>query len=652
MLHRKAANVCEIDQRAKSSCLNLFTEPEGCLGLALYVQSEVIRWEWDHLIRPTRACRDFNQAKILGLFTPYFTCGSRVQSPLLNPLPTCIALVNLSYHQPLLSSGRHLILARISDPMSSTSTSVKSGWSCHLHGDHVAIQGPDFAQKLKISFQRTVKVPDTKKIYDLPPTLGTFPLYEVKDHAFKLPKEMAEKGGILMPMYRKSFIAAISGICTNSHTENEAMWIDFTADAPFAIKIFMGGINAVSGREAGSLADSKSLTRVNKSKLQDYIVVPRQDWLDGIACGDGYVKQFVATRMGDGFSVEAQLTGEEVMGGIQFEVTPEDLPSDSSGQENMQVFLKSLTGKTTALVICAGTRICEIKTLYQIKEGIPPDQLRLTFHGKHLMDGITAGAYDISDGDTLRIHLRLRGGGDQPMPMAIAAGGRIDQVIHRDFFPPKTWDKQNTVVFNVQILNTKAFEAITGKEASATPISAKTYRELGYPFFKMYEEKSQVSGDFSGVKSMAEIEGIPEEDLVFTKQDISITPSSQAGPGSSYTMSERGNAEMSEVDPDDEDANGEIEYDNDSDGDRNGDDDGVEMTKQGNKENKIIDTPTEQEPEAAWLAFRAQSRPAQVPKESIVNPAGPFSPGFRHVSELEKEFETLSAEGFETDEDF
>jgi hypothetical protein len=59
----------------------------------------------------------------------------------------------------------------------------------------------------------------------------------------------------------------------------------------------------------------------NKS-IQDYVVAPDQMWLDGIAKLGGQVVQFVATPEGSGYSVEAQLTGSDAVGGIQFEVVP------------------------------------------------------------------------------------------------------------------------------------------------------------------------------------------------------------------------------------------------------------------------------------------------------------------------------------------
>jgi len=42
-------------------------------------------------------------------------------------------------------------------------------------------------------------------------------------------------------------------------------------------------------------------------KKQDYIIVPEQPWVDGIATGPGIVKQFVAVPYGSGYSIEHQV---------------------------------------------------------------------------------------------------------------------------------------------------------------------------------------------------------------------------------------------------------------------------------------------------------------------------------------------------------
>ncbi|OCK91831.1 uncharacterized protein K441DRAFT_640868 [Cenococcum geophilum 1.58] len=184
---------------------------------------------------------------------------------------------------------------------------------------------------LRISFMRTVRIPQDGKDHKLPPGLGKFPLFSVKDFERKLPREMISKGGIFFPMYQR-----------------EAMWVMFDCpkDQHYVIRPFVGGVNGISGEPM--IGDMLSLMRrFNRvTQEQDYVVVPEQPWLDGIAISPGKVAQFVATAvkgtddsggrfdrsrapqapMSQSFgprSIEYEVTKRDVVGGFQLQIIPQ-----------------------------------------------------------------------------------------------------------------------------------------------------------------------------------------------------------------------------------------------------------------------------------------------------------------------------------------
>lgn len=164
------------------------------------------------------------------------------------------------------------------------------------------------------------------------------------------------------------------------------MWINFTSVRPFAIKIYAGGVNVISGDPQGhdiSTMFRRKLCLAQGKSIQDYVVSGQQKWLDGIATADGKVGQFVATQVNEGYSVEAQVTGRENIAGLQFDITP-------TVANFKQIFVKTLTGKIVTLCVDENATISMVKVAIEDKEGIRPDRQRLFYAGKQLEDGKTS----------------------------------------------------------------------------------------------------------------------------------------------------------------------------------------------------------------------------------------------------------------------
>jgi hypothetical protein len=305
-----------------------------------------------------------------------------------------------------------------------------------LDGDRIHI-GKHFS----VSFMRTLRIPDDGKAYPLPPALDTFTIHRVADYADRVPADWRERGGFFIPLYQR-----------------EALWLSFHGHDwhPVAARVGIGRVDALTGERwhAGLSA-----------KPQNYVVVPRQPWLDGINAGEGTIRQFVAMPLGQGYTVEAQITGEEAFGGLQLRVhdaKPGRFPEEPPHPQRW--------GVTGAMPTMAP----------MVDESASP-------------------------------------------AMGLGAGGTMKQAIYPDPHGLKTWDAENSGEIFVHIVNSAHYQQITGQQPPATPVDAQTYTEHGYPWFALYDEQH---GDISpsdvlaGVKSIRELDR--ERDLLPQERDDSF----------------------------------------------------------------------------------------------------------------------------------
>lgn len=183
------------------------------------------------------------------------------------------------------------------------------------------------------------------------------------------------------------------------------MWIDFESSDVFAIKILVGGVNAISG-EPDSEGLATNLRRLELlrtgASVQDYVVTPEQRWLDGIATMKNHVRQFVAMPTGSGYSVEAQVTGQDLVGGLQFEITPrlaEAMPVEVE-DGCLLIWVETLTEKKLSFQVQAEVTVEFLQNLIQKRVGAPPDLQRLIFRGRQLDQGkecISTSSFDRTD---------------------------------------------------------------------------------------------------------------------------------------------------------------------------------------------------------------------------------------------------------------
>jgi hypothetical protein len=345
---------------------------------------------------------------------------------------------------------------------------------------------------VEVQFERTLRVPNDGKTYNLPPGLGSFDLTSVTKHWKSVPAKWLADGGVFLPIYQR-----------------EAMWLRFSGDQAL-LRVAAGDINAISGKKWSGTSGA-----MQTAAAQDYCVLPHQPWLDGFRSGPEHVSQFVAMPVGRGYTVEEQVTGGS-SGGMLLEVIPlfehrEAAFVVSASTEPVSDILR--TPKELGLV--PGTILhCTLPDTYrdptlqeyveELREyaDIPADRplfLQVTYSDRcdHGMKYTR-----IQKESTLHLVLRLRGGGCSET-MGLAMGGKIKQNIYKDKDAVHRFaDYDRVMTVRVHMLNSVAYQQVTGGPMPPTPVSYDTYVSHNFPMFDIYKEPEGIpaSDVFRNVK--------------------------------------------------------------------------------------------------------------------------------------------------------
>lgn len=221
---------------------------------------------------------------------------------------------------------------------------------------------------------------------------------------------------------------------------------------PFAIKVATGKQCAVSG---------KAWTDGLRRGPQNYMVAPRQPWLDGYVVDKGLIRQFGAMPLGAGYSAEEQITGKAEHGGLQLAVYP----------MKREVFDRRF----------------------------PKREMRARYLAASAF-GESAGMFRFCKLD-----------------MGLAPGGRMRQEIYDDPFDFDDWRLDTTSRCFVHLCNSLVWQAITGSHPPHPAPTAKQYSKAGLPWFEYYDDTATAVG---GAPALANMKSVAE--LSTQKGDIAL----------------------------------------------------------------------------------------------------------------------------------
>lgn len=304
-----------------------------------------------------------------------------------------------------------------------------------------------------VSLQRTLRIPDDGGTYPFPPGFGEFPLLAVDPDNELLPGWIREAGGFMIPM-----------------RESEALFLYFGGGTR-AVQVGTGAVNALTGGSALC------------GDPQDYLVTRETPWLDGILGEDGTVRQFVASRLGVGHSVEEQATGNPGIGGLRLRVVP-----------RRPGFSKSM--------------------LWPGKDGL---------RAVRVPEDLVVATPDESEGGSVRYSR-----GTAAEALALGAAGRIHEQVERDGSLLSDWDESRAAEVVVHIIAAEDWTRTTGEPLPPTPIDAQAYADLGLPWSDYPGEPSlplEPPDALTAVRSPDEVDaGVPPK-RPWQERTVRIRPS-------------------------------------------------------------------------------------------------------------------------------
>ncbi|WP_043670370.1 hypothetical protein [Streptomyces xylophagus] len=279
-----------------------------------------------------------------------------------------------------------------------------------------------------VRFVRTLRLPETGT-HPLPPGLGEFPVRRVADFPDTVPEQWRARGGVMLPVYLR-----------------EAMWLSFGGTRePAALQVGVGKVCAVSGKPW-----SDRLSR----NPQNYVVLPRQPWLDGINSGKGTVRQFVAVPLGLGATVEGQVTGEEVWGGVQlqsFPLTERELTKWREAERRRSERARAIT--------MPGGGGYGMPAMPMAAQAAPTP-------------GASARA-------------------PRAAAMGLGVGGSMRQEVYEDDRPLTAWAEEPAGRVFVHLVTPPEWRRITGEEPPPSPVDRAAYTQAGLPWFDYYDQDAE-----------------------------------------------------------------------------------------------------------------------------------------------------------------